>query len=56
MHIMEARARLFAEYAFDHRVSFYGDVSERLREIATKHAGGAGEFSFLQGLELSPTP
>jgi quinol monooxygenase YgiN len=54
MHIMEARARLFAEFAFDHRMSAYGEISQQLRDLAQKHAGGVSEFSFLQGLEVSP--
>jgi quinol monooxygenase YgiN len=53
MHIMEARALLFDKYAFDHRMSVYGEVSQQLLDLAKKHAGGANEFSFLQGLETA---
>jgi quinol monooxygenase YgiN len=54
MHVMEPRALLFKDYAFDHRMSFYGEVSPNLREIAQKYAGGASVYSFLQGLEAAP--
>lgn len=49
-HIMEARAALFENYAFDHRMSFFGDVSPQLVELAKRHAGGAGVFAFYRGL------
>jgi quinol monooxygenase YgiN len=53
-HIMEARTALFRDYAFDHRMSAYGEVSQELRALGEKHAGGFREFSFLQGLERAP--
>lgn len=53
-HIMEARAVLFQDYAFDHRMSAYGEVSQQLRDLGKKHADGFREFSFLQGLERAP--
>ena len=52
-HIMEARAVLFRDYAFDHRMTAFGEVSQRLRDLATKHAGGMAVYSFLQGLETA---
>jgi quinol monooxygenase YgiN len=55
MHIMDARALLFEKYAFDHRMSMYGEVSQQLIDLANKHAGGASVFSFFQGLEQSAT-
>ena len=51
MHIMEARAVLFRDYAFDHRMSVYGEISQQLSDLFDKHAGGVGKFSFVQGLE-----
>jgi len=51
MHIMEARAVLFRDYAFDHRMTAFGEVSSQLRELATKHAGGIAVYAFLQGLK-----
>ena len=53
MHVMEARAVLFRDYAFDHRMTAFGEVSQQLRDLATKHAGGIGVYSFLQGLETA---
>ena len=53
-HIMQARELLFREYAYDHQMSVYGPISEHLRGLFDKHAGGVRRFSFLQGLEASP--
>ena len=52
-HVMEARAVLFRDYAFDHRMTAFGEVSPQLRELAAKHAGGIAVYSFLQGLEAA---
>jgi quinol monooxygenase YgiN len=53
-HIMEARAVLFRDYAFDHCMSAYGELSPQLRELGKKHAGGFREFTFLEGLQRAP--
>ena len=53
MHVMEARAVLFRDYAFDHRMTAFGEVSQQLRDLSTKHAGGIAVYSFLQGLEAA---
>jgi quinol monooxygenase YgiN len=53
-HVMEARALLFEKYADDHRMSVYGDISQSMRELFDKHAGGVSTFEFLQGLEPAP--
>jgi quinol monooxygenase YgiN len=53
MHVMEARAVLFRDYAFDHRMTAFGEVSQQLRDLAAKHAGGIAVYSFLQGLETA---
>ena len=50
---MEARAILFERYAYDHRMTAFGEVSQELRELADKHAGGIAVYSFLQGLETA---
>lgn len=50
-HVMDARAVLFDKYAYDHRMSTYEEISEQLRELGKKHAGGFSEFSLLQSLE-----
>jgi quinol monooxygenase YgiN len=52
-HVMEARAVLFRDYAFDHQMTAFGEVSQQLRDLATKHAGGIAVYSFLQGLETA---
>ncbi|WP_433526772.1 hypothetical protein ACQPZ2_19130 [Nocardia pseudovaccinii] len=49
-HVLEARAVLFEKYAYDHRMTAFGEVSQELRELAYKHAGGIAVYSFLQGL------
>jgi quinol monooxygenase YgiN len=54
-HVMEARELLFSEYAFDHQMSVFGEISQHLRDLFMKHAGGVGEFTFLQGLERTAT-
>lgn len=53
-HVMEARELLFREYAYDHRMTVYGEISDELRSLFDKHAGGVGQFSLLQGLEMAP--
>lgn len=52
-HVMEARAVLFRDYAFDHQMTAFGDVSQQLRDLATKHAGGMTVYSFFEGLEAA---
>ena len=52
-HVMAARALLFEEYAYDHRMSVYGEISQHLRDLGDKHAGGVNVYSFLQGLETA---
>jgi quinol monooxygenase YgiN len=53
MHVMEARAVLFRDFAFDHRMTAFGEVSQQLRDLAAKHAGGITVYFFLQGLEAA---
>ncbi len=50
-HVVEARDALFRDYAFDHRMSVYGEISQQLSDLFNKHAGGVNKFSFAQGLE-----
>jgi len=52
-HVMDARAVLFERYAYDHRMSVYGEISQPLRDLFDKHAGGVSSYSFLQGLETT---
>jgi quinol monooxygenase YgiN len=53
MHVMDARAVLFEKYAYDHRMTAFGEVSQELRDLADKHAGGIAVYSFLQGLDTA---
>ncbi len=52
-HVMDARAVLFEKYAYDHRMTVFGEISLELRELFNKHAGGVAAYSFLQGLEIA---
>lgn len=54
-HVMEPRATLFQRYADDHRMTAFGDVSQELRELGRKHAGGLAVYSLLQGLGTAAT-
>jgi quinol monooxygenase YgiN len=49
-HVVEVRDAWFRDYAFDHRMSVYGEISQHLSDLFKKHAGGVGKFSFVQGL------
>jgi quinol monooxygenase YgiN len=50
-HVVAARDAWFRDYAFDHRMSVYGEISQQLTDLFNKHAGGVGKFSLVQGLE-----
>jgi quinol monooxygenase YgiN len=54
-HVVDVRDAWFRHYAFDHRMSVYGQISPHLSDLFTKHAGGVNKFSLVQGLE-QPTP
>jgi quinol monooxygenase YgiN len=53
MHVLEARTVLFRDFAFDHRMTVFGEVSQQLRDLTIKHAGGITVYSLLQGLETA---
>lgn len=53
-HILEARTKLFKEYADGHFMTIYGDPSQSLLDLLDKHKVGFKWFSFLQGLKRSP--
>lgn len=55
-HIMAARAALFRDAVDGHRVTAYGDVPQRLVDMANVHASGLETYAFLQGLNSEPTP
>ena len=50
-HVVEARDAWFRDYAFDHRMSVYGEISQQLSDLFDKHAGGVSKFSLVQGLD-----
>jgi hypothetical protein len=52
-HILDARTALFKDYADNHFMTVYGEVSEPLLNLLKAHGVGHNWFSFLQGLEPS---
>jgi quinol monooxygenase YgiN len=50
-HVREARDVLFAEFAYDHKMAFYGDPSPRLTELVDKVGVDARYFGLLQAFE-----
>ncbi len=56
MHIMQARTILFRDYAYDHRSTIYGEVSQDFINLVKERMGATpSTFSFLMGLERSAT-
>ena len=53
-NILEARTKLFRDYADDHFMTVYGDSSELLLGLFETHKVAFKWFSFVQGLEGSP--
>jgi quinol monooxygenase YgiN len=53
-HIMEARAELFRQYACDHRMSAYGELSEQLRELGKRHAADSTSSRSSRGSNRPP--
>lgn len=50
-HVMTARARLFRDFADDHHMTAYGDVSQQLVDLSNVHAGGLEHFALLNRLD-----
>jgi quinol monooxygenase YgiN len=50
-HVVPVRDAWFRDYAFDHRMSVYGEISANLSDLFNKHAGGVSKFTLAQGLE-----
>jgi len=50
-HVMDARAVLFDKHAYDHDMTVYGEISQPLRDLFVRHAGGVHSYSFMDGLE-----
>ena len=53
-HILEARTKLFKEFADGHFMTFYGEPSQTLLDLLKKHPVGYKWFHFVQGLEATP--
>jgi hypothetical protein len=53
-HILEARTKLFKEYADNHFMVFYGEPSQSLLDLLKKHSVGFKWFTFMHGLAPSP--
>jgi quinol monooxygenase YgiN len=50
-HVREARDALFAEFAYDHKMAFYGEPSPRLVALVDKIGVNVTYFTLLQALE-----
>jgi quinol monooxygenase YgiN len=50
-NVREARDALFAEFAYDHKMAFYGDPSPRLVELVDRVGVNATWFTLLQAFE-----
>lgn len=53
-NILEARNKLFRDYADDHFMTVYGDPSQQLLDLFHTHKVGFKWFTFVEGLERSP--
>ena len=53
-HILEARTKLFKDYADGHFMTFYGDPSPALVDLLKAHQVEFKWFSFVRGLEATP--
>ena len=51
LNVRDARAVMFAEFAYDHQMAFYGDPSPRLAGLVDKIGVQAEWFTPLQALE-----
>ena len=51
INVFEAREVLFAEFAYDHKMTFFGTPSPRLVEVVNKFGVDATWFTRLQSLE-----
>jgi quinol monooxygenase YgiN len=54
-HVREARDKLFRDFADNHLMTMFGTPSPQFLELAKAHGAAVRWFSFLQGLEPSPT-
>ena len=49
--VREARDVMFEEFAYDHKMAFYGEPSPRLAELVDKIGVYVTQFTLLQALE-----
>ena len=56
LNVREAREVLYAEFAYDHKMAFYGEPSPRLAALVEKFRVDATWFTFLQTLEPAGVP
>ncbi|AZO19707.1 MULTISPECIES: antibiotic biosynthesis monooxygenase [unclassified Mesorhizobium] len=54
-HILQARTKLFNEYADNHFMIFYSEPSQSLLDLLKAHQVGFKWFSFVRGLESTPS-
>ncbi len=54
-HIWQAREVLFREYAEDHQMSVFGEISPQLRALFDQYGAELTVYSFLMGLEPAQT-
>jgi quinol monooxygenase YgiN len=52
-HILEARTKLFNDYADNHFMTVYGEPSQPLLDLFKAHRVGFKWFNFVQGLDPS---
>jgi len=53
-HVLEARNKLFRDYADNHYMTVYGEPSQKLLDVLNAHRVGFKWFCFVQGLESTP--
>ena len=51
MNVREAREAMFAEFAYDHQMAFYGDPSPRLTALVNAVGVDVTQFTLLPALE-----
>jgi quinol monooxygenase YgiN len=51
INVREAREAMFAEFADDHKMAFYGDPSPRLVELVNRAGVDVTSFTLLQALD-----
>ena len=51
MNVREVREAMFAQFAYDHQMAFYGDPSPRLIQLVNMVGVDVTQFALLQALE-----